>query len=47
MALMPIVMIGNVAKRGMPVIEEILNRGLIYTSGPQWLAEHVLQGLWC
>ena len=38
--------IGNVAKRGMPVIEEILNRGLPYTSGPQWLAEHVLQGLW-
>lgn len=28
------------------MIEEILNRGLPYTSGPQWLAEHVLQGLW-
>lgn len=38
--------IGNVAKRGMPVIEAILDRGLPYTSGPQWLAEHVLQGRW-
>jgi UDP-N-acetylmuramate: L-alanyl-gamma-D-glutamyl-meso-diaminopimelate ligase len=38
--------IGNVAKRGMPLIEEILNRGLPYTSGPQWLSEHILQGRW-
>lgn len=34
--------IGNIAKRTMPVVEAILNRGLPYTSGPQWLAEHVL-----
>lgn len=38
--------IGNVAKRGMEVIEAILNRGLPYVSGPQWLAENVLQGRW-
>ena len=38
--------IGNVAKRGMEVIEALLNRGLPYVSGPQWLAENVLQGRW-
>lgn len=38
--------IGNVAKRGMPVVEAILNRGLPYVSGPQWLAENVLQERW-
>ena len=38
--------IGNVAKRGMPVIEAILNRGLPYVSGPQWLAENVLHARW-
>ena len=35
--------IGNVAKRGMPVVEAILNRNLPYVSGPQWLAENVLR----
>ena len=38
--------IGNVMTRSMPVIEEILNRSLPYTSGPQWLGENVLQGKW-
>lgn len=38
--------IGNVAKRGMPVVEAILNRGLRYTSGPQWLAENILPNRW-
>jgi UDP-N-acetylmuramate: L-alanyl-gamma-D-glutamyl-meso-diaminopimelate ligase len=36
--------IGNMVKRGMPLLEAILNEGVAYTSGPQWLAEHVLQG---
>ncbi len=27
-----------------PLMEAILDAGLPYTSGPQWLAEHVLQG---
>ena len=30
--------------RGNPVVEAMLDRGLPYQSGPQWLAEHVLQG---
>jgi UDP-N-acetylmuramate: L-alanyl-gamma-D-glutamyl-meso-diaminopimelate ligase len=38
--------IGNVVTRGNPLMEEILNRGLPYISGPQWLAENVLQGKW-
>ena len=38
--------VGNVVSRGNPLMEEILNRGLPYISGPQWLAEHVLQGKW-
>lgn len=38
--------IGNVATRGNPLIEAILNRGLPYTSGPQWLGEHVLRDKW-
>ncbi len=41
-----IYVIGNVVSRGNPLIEEILNRGLPYISGPQWLAENVLQGKW-
>ena len=36
--------IGNVVTRGNPLIEAILDAGAPYTSGPQWLAEHVLQG---
>ena len=35
---------GNVVSRGNPLMEAILNAGLPYTSGPQWLAENVLQG---
>ncbi len=38
--------VGNVVSRGNPLMEEILNRGLPYISGPQWLAEHVLRGRW-
>nr|WP_018952588.1 UDP-N-acetylmuramate:L-alanyl-gamma-D-glutamyl-meso-diaminopimelate ligase [Thioalkalivibrio sulfidiphilus] len=40
------VVIGNVMSRGNPAVEYVLNRGLAYTSGPQWLAEHVLGGRW-
>jgi UDP-N-acetylmuramate: L-alanyl-gamma-D-glutamyl-meso-diaminopimelate ligase len=38
--------IGNVVTRGekFPLMEAILDAGLAYTSGPQWLSEHVLQG---
>ena len=47
MALAPdIYVIGNVVTRGNPLMEEILNRGLPYVSGPQWLAENVLHDKW-
>ncbi|HWH75194.1 MAG TPA: UDP-N-acetylmuramate:L-alanyl-gamma-D-glutamyl-meso-diaminopimelate ligase [Methylibium sp.] len=36
--------VGNVVSRGNPLIEALLDAGAPYTSGPQWLAEHVLQG---
>ncbi|RYF38993.1 MAG: UDP-N-acetylmuramate:L-alanyl-gamma-D-glutamyl-meso-diaminopimelate ligase, partial [Comamonadaceae bacterium] len=36
--------VGNVVSRGNPLMEAILDAGLPYTSGPQWLAENVLQG---
>jgi UDP-N-acetylmuramate: L-alanyl-gamma-D-glutamyl-meso-diaminopimelate ligase len=35
--------VGNIMSRGMPIIEEMLNLGVPYTSGPAWLAEHVLK----
>ncbi len=38
--------IGNVVTRGNALMEEILDRGLPYISGPQWLAENVLRGRW-
>ena len=37
------VVIGNVLTRGNPAVEHVLNRGLAFTSGPQWLAENVLR----
>ena len=36
--------IGNVVTRGNPLMEAVLDAGLPYTSGPQWLADNVLQG---
>jgi UDP-N-acetylmuramate: L-alanyl-gamma-D-glutamyl-meso-diaminopimelate ligase len=53
MALKPdVFVIGNVVSRArkpdgtpkFPLMEAILDAGAPYTSGPQWLAEHVLQG---
>ncbi len=41
-----VVVVGNVMSRGMPIIEELLNRRMPYTSGPAWLAEHVLRDRW-
>jgi len=38
--------VGNAISRGNPLLEEILDRNLPYVSGPQWLAENVLQGRW-
>jgi len=41
-----LVVIGNALSRGNPMVEEVLDQGLPYTSGPAFLAEHVLQGRW-
>ena len=38
--------VGNAISRGNPLLEEILERGLPYVSGPQWLADNVLKGRW-
>ncbi len=38
--------IGNVVTRGNPLIEEIMNRGLPYVSGPQWIGDHILRDKW-
>ena len=38
--------VGNAIPRGNPLLEEILDRGLSYVSGPQWLADNILQGRW-
>ncbi len=38
--------IGNVVSRGNPLMEAIMNRGLPYVSGPQWIGEHILHDKW-
>jgi UDP-N-acetylmuramate: L-alanyl-gamma-D-glutamyl-meso-diaminopimelate ligase len=40
------VVVGNALTRGVPAIEYMLDQGLWYTSGPAWLAEHVLRDRW-
>ncbi len=40
------VIVGNALSRGNPAVEHLLDRGLDYISGPQWLAEHVLRDRW-
>ncbi len=41
-----LVIIGNAMSRGNPAVEHVLNRGIPYTSGPQWLSDNVLQSRW-
>ena len=41
-----LVVIGNALSRGNPAVEHVLAQGVPYTSGPQWLAEHVLSSRW-
>jgi UDP-N-acetylmuramate: L-alanyl-gamma-D-glutamyl-meso-diaminopimelate ligase len=41
-----LVIVGNALSRGNPAVEYVLNTGLRYTSGPQWLAEQVLHDRW-
>ena len=38
------VVIGNALSRGNPIVEQVLDLGLPYCSGPAWIADHVLQG---
>jgi UDP-N-acetylmuramate: L-alanyl-gamma-D-glutamyl-meso-diaminopimelate ligase len=40
------VVVGNVMSRGVPVIEALLESGIPYTSGPEWLARNVLRERW-
>ena len=40
------VVVGNAMSRGNPAVEYMLDQGLRYISGPQWLAEQVLQDRW-
>ncbi|QLB12540.1 UDP-N-acetylmuramate: L-alanyl-gamma-D-glutamyl-meso-diaminopimelate ligase [Bisgaardia hudsonensis] len=41
-----LVVIGNAMKRGNPCVEYILENNLPYTSGPQWLHDHLLRDRW-
>lgn len=41
-----VVVVGNVMSRGNPLVEALLESGIPYTSGPEWLAQHVLAGRW-
>jgi len=40
------VVVGNALSRGNAAVEYMLNQGLVYTSGPQWLSEQVLRDRW-
>lgn len=41
-----LVVVGNAMSRGNPEVEAVLDQGLPYTSGPEWLSRYVLQGRW-
>jgi UDP-N-acetylmuramate: L-alanyl-gamma-D-glutamyl-meso-diaminopimelate ligase len=41
-----LVIIGNALSRGNPAVEYVLDRGIPYISGAQWVAENVLHGRW-
>lgn len=40
------VVVGNVMSRGNPLVEALLDSSIPYTSGPEWLARHVLHNRW-
>jgi UDP-N-acetylmuramate: L-alanyl-gamma-D-glutamyl-meso-diaminopimelate ligase len=40
------IVVGNAMSRGNPAVEHMLDNNLPYTSGPQWLSEHILQQRW-
>ncbi|MGB4247605.1 MAG: UDP-N-acetylmuramate:L-alanyl-gamma-D-glutamyl-meso-diaminopimelate ligase [Pseudohongiellaceae bacterium] len=41
-----LVVVGNAMSRGNPAVEYVLEQGLDYCSGPEWLARYVLRGRW-
>jgi len=41
-----LVIIGNALSRGNPAVEYVLDRGIPYTSGAQWVAENILHQRW-
>ena len=41
-----LVIVGNAMSRGNPCVEYILEKGMPYTSGPQWLHDHILPSRW-
>ncbi|KAA8998196.1 UDP-N-acetylmuramate:L-alanyl-gamma-D-glutamyl-meso-diaminopimelate ligase [Affinibrenneria salicis] len=41
-----LVIIGNAMTRGNPCVEAVLEQNIAYTSGPQWLHDHLLRERW-
>ncbi|WP_409311186.1 UDP-N-acetylmuramate:L-alanyl-gamma-D-glutamyl-meso-diaminopimelate ligase [Pectobacterium sp. B1J-3] len=41
-----LVIVGNAMTRGNPCVEAVLEQGLPYISGPQWLHDYVLRDRW-
>lgn len=41
-----VVVVGNAMKRSIPAVEAMLDRGLRYCSGPEWLRENLLRKRW-
>lgn len=41
-----LVIIGNAMTRGNPCVEAVLELGIPYVSGPQWLHDYVLHDRW-
>lgn len=41
-----LVVVGNAISRGNPEMEAVMNRGLPYVSGPEWLYDQVLKNAW-
>jgi UDP-N-acetylmuramate: L-alanyl-gamma-D-glutamyl-meso-diaminopimelate ligase len=41
-----VVVVGNAMRRGIPAVEAMLDRGLRYCSGPEWLRENLLADRW-
>jgi UDP-N-acetylmuramate: L-alanyl-gamma-D-glutamyl-meso-diaminopimelate ligase len=41
-----VVVVGNVMTRGQPVVEALLEMGIPYASGPEWLSREVLKDRW-